>query len=265
MTNNNLRSSLVCSSLALLVIGAQAFAQKPATSDATVVAQALLNRTANESGGESTVGADGSGQVPTLPNAPAPKQPMTAGEKLRFGMRRAFLNPGSYVGSAIGAYFTERREVKAPGKTSSDIFADGMSRFARGFATNTTAELLGSGLYPVFFKQDPRYQKSKKHGFVARSLYAASRSVVAFGDDGSQQVNYSRLLGNLSSAALANIYERNTVLGRDRFGSPVRFERRVGVGTTFESFGISTAVDAATNIVFEEFDVFGKLRKLFKR
>jgi hypothetical protein len=180
-------------------------------------------------------------------------------------MRQAFANPGSYVGPAIGAYFTERSEVKAPGKTASDNFADGLSRYARSFATNSTAELLGSGVYPVLFKQDPRYQKSLKHGFVARALYAASRTVVTLGDDGSQQVNYSRLFGNLSSAALANIYERDRVRRRDALGRPVLFERRVGVGTTFESFGISTGVDAATNIAFKEFDVFGKLRKLFKR
>lgn len=265
MTNNILRSSLVCSSLTVLVIGAQAFAQNPAASDSPA-GVSLTGRTVPETGSRAIDRLDESEMAPqTSPNSPALKQPMTAREKLGYGMRQAFLKPTSYLGPAIGAYFTEQREVKAPGKTGSDIFADGMSRYARSFATNTTAELLGSGVYPALFKQDPRYQKSKSHGFVARSLYAASRSVVTFGDDGSQQVNYSRLLGNLSSAALANLYERNRVRRRDLQGRPVLYERRVGVGPTFESFGLATAVDAATNIVFQEFDLIGKLRKLFKR
>ena len=41
------------------------------------------------------------------------------------------------------------------------------------------------------------------------------------------------------------------------------FYRRVGVGPTFGSFGVATALDAASNIVFQEFDIVHKLRKLF--
>jgi hypothetical protein len=45
----------------------------------------------------------------------------------------------------------------------------------------------------------------------------------------------------------------------------LKFNRRVGVGPTLESFGISTALDALTYVVFDEFDVLRKLRKILKR
>ena len=191
--------------------------------------------------------------------------PLSARRKLKFGLREAFATPGAYVGPAIGAFITERREVKAPGKTGEDKFADGLSRFARAYATRSSAELLGSGIYPILFKQDPRYYPSPRRGFGDRVLYAAGRTFVTSGDNGRSQANFSRLLGNLTSSGLANLYERNAVRRRDAFGRPVLFERRVGAGPTFESFGISTAVESVNHIVFDEFNLIGKLRKLIHK
>jgi hypothetical protein len=198
---------------------------------------------------------------------PTPQQPivpLSARQKLAFGAGKAFLSPTAYLGPIFDAYFTERREVKAPGKTGGDKFADGLSRYARSFTTNTIAALFGSGFYPALFKQDPRYHPSEKHGFMPRAIYAASRTVLTLGDNGKTQINFSGLGGNLTSAGLANIYERDLVKARDLHGRPVSFRRRVGVGPTFKNFGISTAIDAATNIVFKEFDLVGKLLKLLK-
>src|SRR5947209_3525031 len=68
--------------------------------------------------------------------------PLAAKQKFRFGLKQAFITPGAYIGPAVGAFFLERYEVKRPGKTAGDKFADGASRFARGFATRSTSELL---------------------------------------------------------------------------------------------------------------------------
>jgi len=200
-------------------------------------------------------------QNTTLPN----KQsivPLTSREKLAYGARKAFLGPGAYLSPAVDAFFIERGDVKAPGKTSGDKFADGLSYYARSFTTGSTAALLGDGVYPALFKQDPRYHPSGKHGFMARTLYAASRAVVTLGDNGKTQINVSKLAGNFTSRALANVYERDTVKARDANGRALSFRRRVGVRPTFVGFGISTVLDAATNIAFREFDVVGKLLKI---
>ena len=208
-------------------------------------------------------------QQSTTPTNTQPKQPivpLSARQKLVFGARKAFLSPIAYLGPVVDAYFTERRDVKRPGKTAGDKFADGASRYARSFATDTTAALLGSGVYPALLKQDPRYHVSGKHGFMPRALYAASRTVITLGDNGQTQINFSGLGGNLTSAGLANIYERDLVKARDANGRVLSFRRRVGVEPTFVNFGITTATDAATNIAFSEFDVLGKLlKRLHKR
>ena len=191
--------------------------------------------------------------------------PLNARQKLAYGARRTFLNPGAYFSPAIDAFFTERRDVKRPGKTGGDKFADGLSYYARSFATNSTASLLGSGVYPALFKQDPRYHRSGKHGLMSRAAYAASRTVLTLGDNGKTQFNYSGLAGTLTSAGLANLYERDLVKARDARGRVLSFRRRVGVGPTFANFGLSTMFDAASNIAFQEFDVIGKLIKIIRK
>jgi hypothetical protein len=84
-------------------------------------------------------------------------------------------------------------------------------------------------------------------------------------DKGEKQFNASYLLGNLTGAALANLYERDPVRARDTQGRPIAFYSHVGVGPTLATFGISTALGAVTNIAFNEFDVIGKLRKLLHK
>jgi hypothetical protein len=244
---------------------AQAARPAPSSSDDRATTLPQTQKTASQTAAVPVTGA----QQNTPPTNTQPRQPivpLSARQKLVFGARKAFLDPTAYFGPAVDAYFTERRDVKAPSKTAGDKFADGASRYARSFTTNTTAALLGSGVYPALFKQDPRYHVSGKHGFMPRALYAASRTVITLGDNGQTQINFSGLGGNLTSAGLANIYERDLVKARDANGRPLSFRRRVGVGPTFANFGITTAMDAATNIAFKEFDVVGRLlKRLHKR
>jgi hypothetical protein len=249
----------------LLLLGGslQVLAQdaKPTTS-ANEVSSHLLTTVALPAAGEPQSNTPPAGTGTKVRQSTVP---LSARQKFAYGARKAFLDPFDYFGPAVDAYFTERREVKAPGKTAEDKFADGLSRYARSFATSSTAALLGSGVYPVLFKQDPRYHPSGKHGFMPRALYAASRTFVTQGDNGKTQINYSRLAGNLTSAGLANIYERDLVTARDARGRALSFQRRVGIKPTFEEFGISTALNAATNIAFAEFDLVGKLLRIFRK
>lgn len=195
--------------------------------------------------------------------------PLTVNEKIKLGLSRAFLSYESYLWPLLGAYLTEHNNVKAPGKTASDRYADGASRYASSFATRTTATVFASGIYPALFKQEPRYLPSERKGVFPRVLYAASRTFITQGDNGHTQINYSRLAGNFTSAALANIYERDTVEERDDTGRVVSFHRRSGVGPTFRRFGVSLPLGMAVNIVFDEFNLPGKLgnalNHIFKR
>jgi hypothetical protein len=186
---------------------------------------------------------------------------LTSRQKLKYGTYKAFVTPGAYLGPAINAFFVERRDVKALGKTGEDKFADGLSRFARAFATRSSAELLGEGVYPALFKQNPIYQPSGRHGFMSRTGYALSRTFLTSGDNGKTQPNFSRLLGDLTSASLANVYERDIVRRRDRFGRVLEYHRRVGVEPTLKYFAISTAFQAVSHVLFDEFNILAKLQK----
>ncbi len=178
--------------------------------------------------------------------------PMTSEQKMRRAFKKAFLSPEGYARSAFGAALTEWGEDDLPHKDTEDRVADGLSRFAIKFGTRATRTMFGSGIYPILFKQDPRYERSEKKNIGARTLHAISRVFVTRGDNGKLQPNYSRWAGSLTSSALSNIWEQSTP-GHDR----------IGVDATFRRFGTSFITDAWQTVVFNEFlpDLF----RVFKR
>lgn len=177
----------------------------------------------------------------------------TAKDKFKLGLREAFLSPGGYIFSGISAAITQAREKEQPQKDTGDKVADGLSRYAIRFGTGSTKALFTSGIYPILFKQDPRYTPSGKQGFGRRFLYAASRVFVTKGDNGRTQFNVSRLGGDLTASALANTWERNTP-GFDR----------IGVGPTFQRFAVMVALDVVNFAILKEFGPDIK-KKIFKR
>ena len=110
-----------------------------------------------------------------------------------------------------------------------------------------------SGVYPAIFHQEPRYQPSGKQGFKSRLLYAVSQVFVTENDHGDLQPNISRLGGDLTASALANIWERNAL-----------HHDRIGVGPTFRRFGSMVGFDVINFIVLREFGPDIK-RKLLKK
>ena len=166
--------------------------------------------------------------------------PLTSEQKMKRAFKSAFLSPGGYALTAFNATITQLGEEDQPHKDTGDKFADGMSRFAIQFGRRAARSLLGSGVYPVIFKQDPRYFRSDKQGLGPRALYAVSRVFVTRGDNGNSQVNISRIAGNISASALSNLWERSTP-GHDR----------IGVGPTFRRVGTMFLADALFNLVRE--------------
>lgn len=181
-----------------------------------------------------------------------PGAPLSAGEKMKYGFRSAFLSPQGYLNTAFSAALTHFREEEQPHKDSGDRAADFASRFARNFSTRATRRIFGAGVYPVLFRQDPRYEPSPRKGFGRRALHAASRTFVTRDDDGNHEPNYSNLAGVMTGSALANIWEQSTP-GHDR----------VGADATMVRFGRALAFDVLSNVVFREFwpDITGIFKK----
>ncbi len=178
--------------------------------------------------------------------------PLTSGQKMKRALRSAFLSPQGYLNTAFGATLTHFREEDQPHKDSGDRAADWASRFARNFSTRATRRIFSDGIYASAFGQDPRYEPSPRKGFGRRAVHAATRVFITRDDEGNHEFNASRLAGNMTGSALANLWEQSTP-GHDR----------IGVGPTFKRFGRSLAFEALSNVVFQEFwpDIMG----IFKR
>lgn len=79
-------------------------------------------------------------------------------------------------------------------------------RYGAALANHTSGTLLGKAVYPSIFHQDPRYFYKGKGSVASRALYAISATVIARGDHGRWEPNYSNVLGHFSTAAISNLY-----------------------------------------------------------
>ena len=188
----------------------------------------------------------------TQPSASAPYTPLTGEEKMRSAAKSAFLSPGGYARVAVSSIITQWNEDTQPHKSTEDEVADGASRFAINFGRRATRRLLGGGVFPVLFRQDPRYERAEEGtGAGARAAHAVSRVFVTRGDSGSLQPNVSSWAGSLSSSALSNLWERSTPR-----------HDRIGTDATFKRFAKTFVWDAVNNVVREFWpDIKGIFRR----
>ncbi|MBI4470921.1 MAG: hypothetical protein HY650_16525 [Acidobacteria bacterium] len=193
------------------------------------------------------------GSDPRVTASDAAEKPFTAADKFRYAVETTLLEPTPYIYYALSTAYTQLRETSQPLKSNGDKFVDVLTRYAITFATGTTKGLLASGVYPILFKEDPRYKPSPNPAFGPRVLYATSRVFVTEGPSGRKRPNYSRLFGDLSASALANLWERNTL-----------HHCRIGVGPTFRRFGLMLAFDALRFVVMKELGPTIK-KKVFHR
>src|SRR5262249_45731193 len=151
-------------------------------------------------------------------NAP----PMLAKHKFQLSIR-SIIDPVSFltVAALAGA---EQHQNTFPAY-GSGIEGYG-KRYGAAFANHVSSTLLGRAVYPSIFHQDPRYFYKGKGSIRSRVVYAISAAVIARGDDGRWQPNYSRVLGHFSAAAISNLYYPPS----DRGASLVVFNGLAGIG-----------------------------------
>ena len=197
--------------------------------------------------------ADSAAALPqTQAPTPAPYPPLTPEEKMRRAAKNAFLSPGGVARVAFSSILTQWGEDTQPHKTTEDEVADGASRFAINYGRRATRTLLGSGVFPILFRQDPRYERAEEGtGAAARAGWAVSRVFVTRGDSGRHQPNVSNWAGSLSSSAISNLWERSTPR-----------HDRIGTDATFKRFANTFLNDAINNLIREFWPdikgIFGK-------
>ena len=116
--------------------------------------------------------------------------PLNAGQKMRLAFRLA-IDPVTFgIDAAQGAVETNSKNYEEYG-----MGAEGFGkRYAAAYADDFIGTIVGSGLFPMLFRQDPRYYYKGTGSVRSRVLYALSWSFRCKGDNGKWQLNYSSLL-----------------------------------------------------------------------
>jgi hypothetical protein len=158
--------------------------------------------------------------------------PMTARLKLSLALR-ASIDPTVFLGSAVGA--AAGQWVNTYGQYGQGVRGYA-KRFGAAYGDAADGTMLGKGVLPVLFHQDPRYFYLGSGSIRSRVIYAASSAFICRNDQGRRVPNYANVLGNLAAGGISNLYYPS----HDR-----------GIGLTFTNWGIGTAGDAAQGLVRE--------------
>jgi hypothetical protein len=128
--------------------------------------------------------------------------PLNWKQKFSLAARSAF-DPVVYIGVALGAGM-EQATNAYPG------YGQGAAgygqRYAATFLDGRTSDFLTNAVFPALFHQDPRYYYQGTGSFKSRLMHAVGSVFAARSDAGRIVPNSSYLLGDMSAAALSNLY-----------------------------------------------------------
>lgn len=131
-------------------------------------------------------------------NAP----PMESKQKFQLAFR-SVTDPVAFLGAGVLAGIQQANN-SYPGYGQEEL---GYSkRFGAAYTNDVTGRMLSSAILPTLFHQDPRYFYRGTGSKTTRALYAIAAAVVARGDNGRWQPNYSHVLGSFGAGAISNLY-----------------------------------------------------------
>ncbi|HEU5401420.1 MAG TPA: hypothetical protein VFU86_08690 [Terriglobales bacterium] len=156
-------------------------------------------------------------------------KPLTAKGKWRLFVKQT-VDPFTFVGAAFTSGLGQATD-------SFHDYGQGWAgygeRFGAAAADSVDGSLWGGFIFPVIFKQDPRYFRLGDGSIKHRIGYSISRIAVTRTDSGHHAFNFSEVLGNLVAGGIANAYYPQA----DR-----------GVGLTFQRAGVVTGLGALGKI-----------------
>ncbi len=110
-------------------------------------------------------------------------------------------------------------------------------RYAAAYGNFLFGNYLTDAVFPVLFKQDPRYFYKGSGSVHSRAFYAIANAVVCKGDNHHWQPNYSGIVGGLAAGGISYLYYPAA--------------NRAGAGLTFEGAAIGTGFTAVANLIQE--------------
>ena len=145
----------------------------------------------------------------------------------------ASLDPVEFLGTAAVAGVEQATNTYSGYGKGAQGYA---KRYGAAYTDDLLGRMIGSAILPSLLHQDPRYFYRGSGTVRSRVAYALSRAVITRGDNGSQQPNYSRVLGNFAAGGISNLYHPAS----DR-----------GLGLTMSNGLIETAGSAVDNLIRE--------------
>lgn len=95
-------------------------------------------------------------------------------------------------------------------KNSTPEFRQGSKGYGRYYwhavADQAVGNYLTEAIFPAVTREDPRYYTLGHGGFLKRTRYAVSRSLVTRTDSGRSTINISEIVGNGAGAGISNLY-----------------------------------------------------------
>jgi len=128
--------------------------------------------------------------------------PLTVKQKFLMAERGTF-DPVSMIGVGIGASIEQAMNTYPRYGQGATGYA---KRFGAKFADGRSSDFLTHAVFPSLFHQDPRYYYQGSGSVKSRIMHAVGSAFITRSDSGRTEPNYSYLLGDLSSAALSNLY-----------------------------------------------------------
>ncbi len=174
----------------------------------------------------------GFGVIPNFFEAYGPNPaPLTA--KLKFTLAwRVARDPFTMAGVAVLAGVEQGAGTPKFGQGARGFG----ERFGATYTNQFTDIMIGGALLPSILHQDPRYFYQGTGTKKSRALHAISDLIIAKGDNGRREPNYSSLGGDLASAAISNAYYPKA---------------NRGAGLMLQTFAIDTAVHLSVRLLQE--------------
>ncbi len=136
-------------------------------------------------------------------------------------------------------------------------------RFGAYAADGTIENFFVGAILPSMLHQDPRYFQSGNGSFLRRTGYAMSRVVLTRGDSGSQQFNFSEVVGSaLASGISTYSYHPSRTLRGISNGTPVYWPSDRTLSNTVSVWSSQVSYDALTFMIKEFWpDIRRKIKK----
>jgi hypothetical protein len=157
------------------------------------------------------------------------------------------LEPVTFIGAAFDSGLAQARD-------DDPSFGQGAAGYAKRYGAALTdsvsRDFFHTYLFPVMFRQDPRYYRRLEGSATARLGHALAHVFVAEGDSGRKMFNFSEWLGTTSSMLLSNTYHPGN---------------SHGIGAASQRVGLTIAGDMGFDVLREFWpEILRKLKLPFR-